>query len=114
MELHILSPQFSGDPEALAMLQAFYSRSAESIVSRVERLGKDLTSVKAALNKFYIGYGHQSIGDCGTVTVFVENVSILAAKALQENPLYNGQECSTRYIELSGKVYRESDTSSSL
>lgn len=111
MELHILSPQFSGDPEALAMLQAFYSRSAESIVSRVERLGTDLTSVKAALNKFYIGYGHQSIGDCGTVTVFVENVSILAAKALQENPLYNGQECSTRYIELSGKVYRESDTS---
>jgi thymidylate synthase ThyX len=80
MELHILSPQFSGDPEAVAMLQAFYSRSAESIVSRVERLGKDLTSVKAALKKFYIGYGHQSIGDCGTVTVFVENVSILAAK----------------------------------
>jgi hypothetical protein len=67
MELHILPPQFSGDPEALAMLQAFYSRSAESIVSRVERLGTDLTSVKAALNKFYIGYGHQSIGDCGTV-----------------------------------------------
>lgn len=108
MELHILPPQFSGDPEALAMLQAFYSRSAESIVSRVERLGTNLTSVKAALNRFYIGYGHQSIGDCGTITVFVENVSILAAKALQENPLYNGQECSTRYIELSGQVYKPS------
>ena len=111
MELHIRPPQFSGDPEALAMLQAFYSRSAESIVSRVERLGTDLKSVKAALNKFYIGYGHQSIGDCGTVTVFVENVSILAAKALQENPLYNGQECSTRYIELSGDAYRPSHDS---
>ena len=111
MELHILPPEFSGDPEAVAMLQAFYSRSAESIVSRVERLGKDLTSVKAALKKFYIGYGHQSIGDCGTVTVFVENVSILAAKALQENPLYNGQECSTRYIELSGNFYKPSQIS---
>lgn len=110
MELHILPPQFSGDPEAVAMLQAFYSRSSESIASRIERLGTNLTSVKAALKKFYIGYGHQSIGDCGTITVFVENVSILAAKALQENPLYNGQECSTRYIELSGKVYRPSDT----
>lgn len=111
MELHILPPQFSGDPEAVAMLQAFYSRSSESIVSRIERLGTDLTSVKAALKKFYVGYGHQSIGDCGTVTVFVENVSILAAKALQENPLYNGQECSTRYIELSGNAYKPSHDS---
>lgn len=110
MQIHILDPQYAGDPEAVAMLQAFYSRSGESIVSRLERLGNNLTAVKKALHRYFIGYGHQSIGDCGVVTVFIEGVSILAAKALQENPLYNGQECSTRYIELSGAMHVGSPT----
>lgn len=106
MNIHILDAKFSGDPEASAMLQAFYSRSTESVVTRLERLGSDMTGVKKALSKFYVGYGHASIGDCGNVTVFIENVSIVAAKALQDDPRYNGQECSTRYIELDGEVYR--------
>lgn len=106
MELHILDPQYAGDPEAVAMLQAFYSRSSESVASRLTKLGTNLFAVKQALHRYFIGYGHQSIGDCGTITVFIEGVSILAAKALQENPLYNGQECSTRYIELDGNVYQ--------
>lgn len=105
MEIHILPDHLTGNPEVMAMVQAFYSRSQESIVTRMARLGDNLESVKKALSRYYIGYGHNSIGDCGTVTVFIEGVSIIAAKALQENPLYNGQECSTRYIELANNLY---------
>jgi thymidylate synthase ThyX len=53
------------------------------------------------MDQFYIGYGHASIGDCGSTTIFIENISMLAAKAIQDNPLYSGQESSTRYIDFS-------------
>ncbi len=56
------------------------------------------------MKKFYIGYGHSSIGDCGTTTVFIEGVSIIAAKAIQNTPLYSGQESSTRFIEFSNQA----------
>lgn len=59
-----------------------------------ERAGKFMSS-------FYVGYNHQSIGDCGTFTLFIEGVSTLVAKALQDSPLYNGQETSTRAIDFS-------------
>jgi thymidylate synthase ThyX len=52
------------------------------------------------MSKWYVGYGHKSIGDCGTITIFVENVSMFVAKAIQDNPLYNGQEASTRYLDM--------------
>jgi len=42
----ILGPEYTGDPEALAMLQAFYSRSSEPIFARITRLGGDMTKVK--------------------------------------------------------------------
>lgn len=105
MKITILPDQFGGDPQSVAMLQAFYSRSIEPIESRLEKLGNDLTKVREALKRYYIGYGHQSIAEGASVTLFVENVSILAAKAIQEDPQYRGQECSSRYIELSGEGY---------
>ena len=40
------------DPEALAMLQAFYSRSHKSIKTRLKELGtEDIIKIKQALNK---------------------------------------------------------------
>lgn len=88
------------DPEALAMMQAFYSRSHKSIKARLDELNTDdITKIKKALNKYYIGYNHDSIGKCGNITIFIEGVSLLAAKAIQSNPLYAGQESSTRYID---------------
>lgn len=86
-------------PEDLAMLQALYSRSAESAETHLEK-------VKAAgsgkfMSRFYVGYNHKSIADCGTTTFFIEGVSTLAAKAVQDWPLYSGQETSTRYIDMS-------------
>ncbi|MFA5040085.1 MAG: FAD-dependent thymidylate synthase [Bdellovibrionales bacterium] len=86
-------------PEDIAMLQALYSRSPASVVKHLEKL-KASGSGKF-MDQFYVGYGHASIGDCATTTLFVEQVSMLVAKAIQDNPLYNGQEASTRYLDFS-------------
>jgi thymidylate synthase ThyX len=89
------------DPESLAMMQALYSRSPESVETHVEKVKE--TGSSNFMKSFYVGYGHASIGDCGTTTLFIENASILAAKAIQDNPLYSGQETSTRYIDFSNQ-----------
>lgn len=91
-------------PEDKAMLQALYSRSSKSVTEHLARVGDD----KGArfMQKFYVGYGHDSIGDCGEVTLFFEGVSILAAKALQDTPLYRGQETSTRYLDFHERLFR--------
>lgn len=86
------------NPEDNAMLQALYSRSAQSAKEHLLKV-KEKGSGKF-MASFYVGYGHGSIGDCGTTTIFIENVSILAAKAIQDWRLYNGQETSTRYIDM--------------
>ncbi|MCI5138224.1 MAG: hypothetical protein D3922_07370, partial [Candidatus Electrothrix sp. AR1] len=83
------------DPESSAMMQALYSRSSSSVENHIEQVRK--TGSSNFMKSYYVGYGHASIGDCGTTTLFIESVSILAAKAIQDNPLYSGQETSTRY-----------------
>lgn len=85
------------DPETIAMMQALYSRSSKSVKVHSEKVKKCGSS--SFMETFYIGYGHPSIGDCGNTTLFIENVSFLAAKSIQDNPLYSGQETSTRYID---------------
>jgi len=86
-------------PEDVAMLQALYSRSAESAETHIEKIKKSGSG--KFMSSFYVGYGHKSIADCGSTTAFIENVSLLAAKAIQDWPLYCGQETSTRYIDMS-------------
>jgi thymidylate synthase ThyX len=86
-------------PEDNAMLQALYSRSAESVTDHINKL-KTVGSGKF-MSQYYLGYGHASIADCGFITLYIEGVSMLAAKAIQDNPLYNGQESSSRYIDWS-------------
>lgn len=87
------------NPEDIAMMQALYSRSAASVT---EHLAKVRSSGSGKfMQSFYVGYGHESIGDCGSTTIFIEGVSTLAAKAIQDWPLYSGQETSTRYIDMS-------------
>ncbi len=85
-------------PEVVAMLQALYSRSPTTVREHL----KDVLErgSEKFMSRFYVGYGHKSIGDCGTTSIFVENVSMLAAKAIQDSPLYNGQEASTRYLDM--------------
>jgi thymidylate synthase ThyX len=85
------------DPEAQAMLQALHSRSIGGLESHLKILAK--RGPDNFMKNFYVGYGHKSIGDCGTTSIFVEGVSMLAAKAIQDWALYSGQEASTRYID---------------
>jgi len=86
-------------PEDTAMLQALYSRSPQSVEEHVKKV-KESGSGKF-MEQFYIGYGHQSIADCGSTTLFIENLSILADKSIQDWQLYSGQETSTRYVDMS-------------
>ena len=89
--------------EAEAMLQALHSRSVGGIRHHLQVLKE-----KGATNfmqQFYVGYGHKSIGDCGSATVFVEGISMLAAKAIQDWRLYSGQESSTRYVDFSQQPF---------
>lgn len=83
--------------ESSAMLQALHSRSTGGIKDHLQILAQK--GAGNFMKNFYVGYGHKSIGDCGTTTIFIEGVSMLAAKAIQDWPLYSGQESSTRYID---------------
>lgn len=98
MEIFVLDGRDVPHPEDLAMLQALYSRSPTSVLHHLEKL-RTVGSGRFIEN-YYIGYGHKSIGDCGDTAIFVENCSILAAKAIQDTPLYSGQEASTRYLDM--------------
>ncbi len=85
-------------PEDNAMLQALYSRSPRSVAEHVEKVKK--AGSGKFMEKFYVNYGHKSIADCGSTTIFIEKISILADKAIQDWPLYSGQETSTRYVDM--------------
>lgn len=85
-------------PEDNAALQAWYSRSNRSVLEHREKLAREGSG--KFMDQIFIQYGHASVGDLGTTTVYFEGISMLAAKALQDNPLYNGQECSSRYIDM--------------
>lgn len=102
------------DPEVAAMLQAFYSRSPKPIRERLRELDAEwlleptqntqesqLTALKQKLNQWYVGYNHASIGELGEIVIFIEDVSFVAAKAIQHHSLYKGQEVSTRYVDFS-------------
>jgi thymidylate synthase ThyX len=95
--------------EADAMLQALHSRSIGGVDAHLERLAKK--GSQEFMDTYYVGYGDKSIGDCGTTTVFIEGVSMLAAKAIQDSQLYNGQESSTRYIDFSSQPFADPSNS---
>ncbi|MEI6494783.1 MAG: FAD-dependent thymidylate synthase [bacterium] len=88
-------------PEDMAMMQALYSRSALSVVEHVEKV--KASGSGSFMERFYVGYGHASIADCGSTTLFIEGVSMLAAKAIQDWSLYSGQETSSRYIDFTNQ-----------
>lgn len=106
-----------GEPTAedMAMLQALYSRDPRPIDASVKMLKTSKSG--DFMNKFYVGYGHDSIAELGDVVVAIENVPMPVAKLIQHYQLYRGQECSTRYIDFSnqpfvaqtpaGKVFQE-------
>lgn len=90
-------------PDVQAMLMALYSRSYAPIESRLPTTPESEDSLRSRLRQFYVGYGHKSIGQCGHSSVWFEGVSQLAAKAIENHPLFNGQESSTRYIDFTSQ-----------
>ncbi|MFA5126943.1 MAG: FAD-dependent thymidylate synthase [Patescibacteria group bacterium] len=90
-------------PESEAMIQALHSRSTGGVKHHLEILAKK--GSEDFMANFYVGYGHKSIGDCGSLTLFIEGVSMLAAKAIQDWALYSGQESSTRYVDFSQQLF---------
>ena len=91
------------DSESEAMLQALHSRSTGGFENHLKILAEK--GADNFMSKFYVGYGHKSIGDCGSTTLFIEGVSMLAAKAIQDSKLYSGQEASTRYVDFSKQKF---------
>ena len=88
-------------PELMAASGARYSRSnegLEAILSRIDPQNLD-KSVDGIFRM--IDYGHQSIADMATVSLFIDGVSLwLAYYVWTLCPTAGGQESSTRYIRL--------------
>lgn len=99
INVYILNNEAVIDSEAEAMLQALHSRSTGWLMSHLKILAEKWAS--KFMSQFYVGYWHKSIGDCWSTTLFIEWISMLGAKAIQDTKLYNGQEASTRYVDFS-------------
>jgi thymidylate synthase ThyX len=82
-------------PEIQAYALAKYSRSSQGMLESIQ----ELTEQKAEqfLNTFYFQYGHRSIADLAHLVFGLEQISILAAIAVVDEPVWDGQERSTRY-----------------
>lgn len=82
-------------PERHAYAMAKYSRSAQSLADSARELTQDKT--RKFLDTMYFKYGHASIADMAHLSLGVEQISLWAAILLLDEPLWDGQERSTRY-----------------
>src|SRR5438309_188969 len=82
-------------PEVQAYGMAKYSRSSQGMLESI----RELSGQRAAefLDTFYFQYGHRSITDLAHLAFGLEQISILAAIAVVDEPVWDGQERSTRY-----------------
>jgi thymidylate synthase ThyX len=86
-------------PEKIAYALARYSRSPDSIRDSIEWVRAH--DSRKFLESFYFQYGHASIADLGHAVVCFEGISELAATAIEEEPLWDGQAKSSRYQDFS-------------
>jgi thymidylate synthase ThyX len=107
--------------EVVAVLFAYYSRSRESLRDNLLRLiregdlalaagGPDAVpaaddfiaraaeKARAFHEKWVVGYGHSSVAEHAVVHLAIEDVSILASKAIEDARLASYTEKSTRYV----------------
>lgn len=90
-------------PEVQAYAMARYSRSAQSMRESIGELSS--RRAEQFLDTFYFQYGHRSIADLAHLALAVEEISILAAIRLVDEPLWDGQERSTRYQDFRKSGY---------
>lgn len=86
---------FGVPPEVQAYAMAKYSRSSQGMLESIRELSQQ--KAEEFLNTFYFQYGHRSIADLAHLVFGVEQISILAAIALVDEQVWDGQERSTRY-----------------
>jgi thymidylate synthase ThyX len=82
-------------PEIQAYALAKYSRSSQGMLESIQELNAQ--RAEQFLNTFYFQYGHRSIADLAHLVFGLEQISILAAMAVVDEPVWDGQERSTRY-----------------
>jgi thymidylate synthase ThyX len=82
-------------PEIQAYALAKYSRSSQGMLESIQELSQQQAT--EFLNTFYFQYGHRSIADLAHLVFGLEQISILAAIAVVDEPVWDGQERSTRY-----------------
>jgi thymidylate synthase ThyX len=90
-------------PEIQAYAMAKYSRSSQSMRESIGELSAQ--RAEQFLDTFYFQYGHRSIADLAHIALAVEEISILAAIRLVDEPLWDGQERSTRYQDFRKSGY---------
>jgi thymidylate synthase ThyX len=90
-------------PEPGGYSVAKFSRSAKPY----EEWAAELTQAGAErfYEQFYFQYGHASIADLAHLTLIVENISIVAAIEVLDEPLVDAQESSTRYQDYTKRRY---------
>ena len=89
------------------------SRDVGTFEDRVKKIKSDGTSdeeIKRTVNKFFKNYGHNSIGDCGDLVISFTNVPHYLAYHIWHSRLVNGQETSTRYVDLSENSFIRSSS----
>jgi thymidylate synthase ThyX len=106
-------------PEVVAVLFAYVSRSPASFRENLLKLikskdldlgelikvytdkGSEYAEAKEKARKFHerwvVGYGHSSVAEHAVASIALENVSILATKAIEDSRLASYTEKSTRY-----------------
>src|SRR5438067_3117068 len=82
-------------PEIQAYALAKYSRSNQGMLESIQELSQQ--RAEQFLETFYFQYGHRSIADLAHLVFGLEQISILAAIAVVDEPVWDGQERSTRY-----------------
>jgi thymidylate synthase ThyX len=96
-----------GDPFSfevdLGMLSTCLSRTSmfvDGIIDKIHNTGSN-----SFYEKVFLGYGHKSAADAIPVAVFVQGISMIAAKLLEECKLMNLQESSTRAINFAKAAF---------
>lgn len=87
------------DPQEYAMMGAWFSRSTDTVEDMVSKVSVEGST--KFLEKFYVGYGHESIGDLVDVKIFLHGIPLYLAPLIEHYALFRGQESSTRYIDFS-------------
>jgi thymidylate synthase ThyX len=114
----------SGLPEeVIAVLFAYYSRSRDDLRTNLARLladheldvtaaaqerpafGLATDKARAFHEKWVVGYGHASVAEHAVVHLAIENVSIVASKAIEDLRLGSYTEKSTRYVVFDRKSF---------